>query len=195
MENINTKEKNKEKLKKTAHVINKVIKIVKIVLIVMAAILVTMALVSAILGAAGVATKFYEQFSEQLAGVKIDYKNESLMFLDKKAVYLSELYMDGSLNLLLYGLAVSFLGSAAGMVITVILLHFAQKVFILMENSESPFDKSLLKPFRIIFIIITIVAVFKASVFFGLLVGGLLLCMYFIYAYGCNMQEDEDHTL
>lgn len=186
---------NKERLKKTATIITNILKVVKIILIVGASILVLLSITSAILGVTGAFTKLYEQFPEEFSNIKLTLDNNYYMFVKERNITLGEIYLNGELDLLLYGVAVTLISSAVSAVIFILLIHFAQKVFILMSKNESPFDKSLLVPFRVLFIILTVIIVFKSSVFFGLLVGGLLLCLYFIYSYGCKMQEDEDMIL
>ena len=190
-----TRQENLQKLKKVSSGLEKAAKVFKILLIIFASFMAACALFSVIAGATGLVNKIYELQPEFWGNVKVDYNSKALVFIEKNNVTLKELYEQGLLNKFMYGNAVSCIGIATELAVYAIILHFLRKLFALINETETPFNPSLLKPFRVCFIILTIVIVFRYSLFPGILIGGLLACLYFIYAYGCNMQEDEDQTL
>ena len=190
-----TRQENLQKLKKVSSGFEKAAKVFKILLIIFASFMAACALFSVIAGATGLVNKIYELQPEFWGNVKVDYNSKALVFIEKNNVTLKELYEQGLLNKFMYGNAVSCIGIATELAVYAIILHFLRKLFALINETETPFNPSLLKPFRVCFIILTIVIVFRYSLFPGILIGGLLACLYFIYAYGCNMQEDEDQTL
>ena len=193
MENI-SKVESKEKLKKVSSVLCKVLKVVKIILIVVAAIAVVEAIAFFIIGGTDYITKFYEAHESRLADIKLNYNNDKFLFIEYDYMYLKDIYAKGDLDKLMLGYGVETLGAAVNCTVLAIVCHFIRKVFILLRDNENPFDTSMLKPLKIMFILITIIVIIK-NLFIGILVGGLLTCLYFIYLYGCCMQEDEDHTL
>ena len=190
-----TRQENLQKLKKVSGGFEKAAKVLKILLIIFASFMAACAIFSAIAGVTGLMNKLYELQPEFWGNVKVDYNSKALVFIEKNNVTLKELYEQGLLNKFMYGNAVSCIGIASELAVYAIILHFLQKLFASINASETPFNPDLLKPFKICFIILTIVIVFRYSLFPGILIGGLLACVYFIYAYGCNMQEDEDQTL
>lgn len=195
MENLERKQ-NKEKLIKVATTFDKVLQVFKILSIIGIVLFVLAAITFAILGVTGAATKIYELNPELFGKMKISDNKDAFMFLnDEKTVYLREIYEIGKLDMLLYGVAVGSLSVATETVVYLLIMIYLQKVFRTIETNETPFNTNLLKPFKILFIVLTILAIFRYNLFAGILTGGLLACIYFIYAYGCNMQEDEDQTL
>ncbi len=190
-----TRQENLQKLKKVSSGFEKAAKVFKILLIIFASFMAACALFSVIAGATGLVNKIYELQPEFWGNVKVDYNSKALVFIEKNNLTLKELYEQGLLNKFMYGNAVSCISIATELAVYAIILHFLRKLFALINETETPFNPSLLKPFRVCFIILTIVIVFRYSLFPGILIGGLLACLYFIYAYGCNMQEDEDQTL
>lgn len=189
-----TREQNKEKIKKIAGGFDKALKVIKILLIIGIVIAVIWAIAFFILGATDAITTLYDKYPKMFGDIKVSVDEDELMFIKNKTITLEEIYQNGDLDKLMYGYGVMALAQATTMVVFYFVSLYTQKVFRLLKNNESPFDESLLKPFKLLFIIITIVIIIK-SIFFGILTGGILACMYLIYLYGCSMQEDEDHTL
>lgn len=193
MENI-SKEESKQKIKKVAKTFDKILYVLKILMVILIVLSVISAITFFILGVSGGAENLYEKFPK-LGKIEFDNKNDRLLFIDySKACTVKEIYEQGDLDKLMYGLALEQLTNSVTLVICVLICHFVQRVFRLLHQSESPFDKTLIKPFKILFIILTIFVLFK-SLILGIITGGLLLCLYLIYVYGCRMQEDEDMTL
>ena len=190
-----TRQENLQKLKKVSGGFEKAAGVLKILLIILASFMAACAIFSAIAGVTGLMNKMYEAFPDFWSKVKVDYDSKGLMFIKSGSTTLKELYEQGLLNKFMYGNAVSAIGIASELAIYAIILHFLKKLFASINESETPFNPNLLTPFKVCFIILTIVIVFRYSLFPGILIGGLLACLYFIYAYGCNMQEDEDQTL
>ncbi len=189
-----TREENKERIKKVAGGFDKALKVVKILLIIGIVLAVIYSITFLILGATDYITTIYEKHPKWVGDIKIGFDKDELMFIKQKSITLEEIYLNHDLDRLMYGYAVNGVGQAISMVIFYLIAHYTQKIFRLLKNNDSPFDEALLKPFKLLFIILTIIIIRK-SLFFGILTGGLLACMYLIYSYGCNMQEDEDHTL
>ena len=180
-----TRQENLQRLKKVSGVLKKVAKVLKIILIIFASFMAACALFSVITGASGLMNKIYEAYPQFWSEVKVSNGSTTLKVL----------YEQGLLDKFMYGNAVSCIGIATELAVYAVILHFLRKLFTLINESETPFNDSLLKPFKICFIILTIVIALRYNLISGILIGGLLACLYFIYAYGCNMQEDEDQTL
>lgn len=190
-----TRQENMAKLKKVSGGFEKATKVFKILVIIAAAFMLACAIFSLIAGLTGLVNKMYESFPDRMGKIQIDYNSKALMFMEKRSVSLAELYNQGLVNKFMYGNAVVCLSIACELTIYAIILHFLRKLFIMINTNETPFNVNMLKPFRACFIILTIVIIFRYSLVPGLIIGGILACVYFIYAYGCNMQEDEDQTL
>ena len=190
-----TRQENLQKLKKVSGVLKKVAKVLKIILIIFASFMAACALFSVITGASGLMNKIYEAYPQFWSEVKVSNNSKGLLFIDSGSTTLKVLYEQGLLDKFMYGNAVSCIGIATELAVYAVILHFLRKLFTLINESETPFNDSLLKPFKICFIILTIVIALRYNLISGILIGGLLACLYFIYAYGCNMQEDEDQTL
>lgn len=194
MENI-SKEESKNKIKKTAKTFDNILKVIKILLIILIILSMVSAVIMFLLGATDYCDTIYEKFPTKLGKIEFGDKNDRLMFIDNaNNITVKELYLSGDLDKLMYGLAVEQVSYSLTLLVCLLISHFVQKVFRLLHQNESPFDKTLIKPFKILFILLTLFVVFK-SVIFGIITGGLLLCLYLIYVYGCRMQEDEDMTL
>ena len=193
MENI-SREESKNKIKKVAKSFYKILHVMKIIMIIMIALSLISAIVLFALGITGAIDDIYEKFPK-LGKVEFDSKNDRLMFIEySKSCTLKDIYEKGDLDKLMYGIAFEQFTYSFALIIGVLICHFVQKIFRLLHQSESPFDKTLIKPFKILFIILTILVMLKAFIL-GLIIGGILLCLYLIYVYGCKMQEDEDMTL
>lgn len=193
MENI-SKAESKEKLKRVASGLSKVLKVVKIILIVVSVIALIEAVVFFILGGTDYITKIYEAHESKLANIKVEYDNDKFIFIKYNYVYLKDLYVNGDLDKLILGYGVETLAAAINFAVFALVCHYIRKVFVLLRDNENPFDVSMLKPLKIMFVLITILIIFK-NLIIGIIVGGLLACLYFIYLYGCCMQEEDDHTL
>ncbi|MCR5350467.1 MAG: hypothetical protein K6E20_05725 [Acholeplasmatales bacterium] len=187
-----SRETSKENLKKYSSIFYKLLMVIKVFLIVFAVIFIVLGLTTFMLGVSDKISDIYRDHPKMFENIDFE-KDDALMFV-KNEVTVEEIYLSGDLDKLMYGYAVYYAAHAAIMVVSVCLCHYVQKIFKLISLSESPFDTKLLKPLKILFIILTIFSVIKSGLL-GLLVGGILLCMYFMYMYGCKMQEDEDHTL
>lgn len=190
-----TREENIIKLKKVSGVFEKITHVLKILAIVGAIIMAVYALFALIAGLTGLLNKLYETYPDFIGKFEISYDSKSMVFIDKRSLTFKELYEEGLLNKFMYGNSLVSLSISAELVIYAIIIHFIRKVFLLINQNETPFSVELLKPFKVCFIILTLVIVFRYSLIPGLIIGGILACIYFIYSYGCNMQEDEDLTL
>ncbi len=189
-----TREENKEKIKKVASGFYKALRVIKVLLIIGIVLTIIWSIAFFILGATDAVTTLYEKYPKIFGDIEITIDKDELMFIKNKTITLEEVYQNNELDKLMYGEGVMALAEATSIVVFYFIAHYTQKVFRLLKDNESPFDESLLKPFKVLFIVLTII-ILTRSVFFGILTGGILACMYFIYLYGCSMQEDEDHTL
>lgn len=80
------------------------------------------------------------------------------------------------------------------LIIFTVLLHFVSRVFKEINESDSPFRKSILKDMRAVFILITLL-VLQSGVLTGVMVGFALWCIYSVFGYGCELQQLSDETL
>ena len=75
-----------------------------------------------------------------------------------------------------------------------VLLHFVEKTFREIRDSDSPFRPVILKNLSLPFILITLFAAMN-SLYFGAVVGIAFWCVYCILDYGCELQRLSDETL
>lgn len=80
------------------------------------------------------------------------------------------------------------------LIIFTVLLHFVSRVFKEINESDSPFRKSVLKDMRVVFVLITLL-VLESGVLTGVMVGFALWCVYSVFGYGCELQQLSDETL
>lgn len=80
------------------------------------------------------------------------------------------------------------------LIIFTVLLHFVSRVFKEINESDSPFRKSVLKDMRVLFILITLL-VLQSGLLTGVMVGFALWCVHSVFGYGCELQQLSDETL
>lgn len=80
------------------------------------------------------------------------------------------------------------------LIIFAVLLHFVSRVFKEIKESDSPFRKSILKDMIVVFVLITLL-VLQNSILTGVMVGFSLWCIYSVFDYGCELQQQSDETL
>lgn len=79
-------------------------------------------------------------------------------------------------------------------VVFAVLLHFTGRVFKKIKESDSPFRRSILKDMRVVLVLITLLAL-QSSILIGVMVGFSLWCIYSVFDYGCELQQQSDETL
>ena len=70
-----------------------------------------------------------------------------------------------------------------------------QKAFVLIKDSETPFDPAELKRLMLVFVIITIAALLFSGVGTAVMSGIVFWCVYCILDYGFILQQEVDETL
>lgn len=70
-----------------------------------------------------------------------------------------------------------------------------QKTFVLIKDSETPFDPAVLKRLKLVFVIITIAALLFSGVGTAVMSGIVFWCVYCILDYGFILQQEVDETL
>lgn len=188
-----TKKESKEKLVKLSKGISKAMHVIKIIMIVGMII----CAVSAIICLIGYGLKWPERIYELYPNIKdvtIDYGNKFYNITFKEKVLVGDLYEAGILNKVMLGFSLNCVVGIFQCLILFFVLKLLKPLFDSISNSESPFTYDILRKLKISFVLVTIM-VFLESAFLALIVAGILACIYFIYAYGVKMQEDEDMML
>ena len=80
------------------------------------------------------------------------------------------------------------------LILFVVTLHFVEKTFKEIQESDSPFRPAILRNLGLPFILITLMSA-SSGLFFGAVVGIALWCVYCILDYGCELQKQSDETL
>ncbi len=75
-----------------------------------------------------------------------------------------------------------------------VMFHFIGRVFKDMRESYSPFQLSVIKKLKIVFVLITLFTL-RSSLLIGALTGVALWCVLQIFDYGCELQRESDETL
>lgn len=188
-----TKKESKEKLVKLSKGISKAMYVIKIIMIVG----MIVCAVSAIICLIGYGLKWPERIYELYPNIKdvtIDYGKEFYNITFKEKVLVGDLYEAGILNKVMLGFSLNCVVGIFQCLILFFVLKLLKPLFDSISNSESPYTYDILKKLKISFVLVTIM-VFLESAFLALIVAGILACIYFIYAYGVKMQEDEDMML
>lgn len=187
--------KNTEKLQNTAKGIASALNVFKIIAIVVASVLLALTIGFFILGVTNAFTKLYQLYASELENIVIKFDKDSFAFINfTQELTLKEIYESGKLEALAFELALKCLVSAFQTVALVVIIFIIKPIFDKLSVSETPFTLEIKKALKISFIVITIFAIME-SVFVGLIIGGLLACVYFMFLYGCELQVNEDTTL
>ncbi len=80
------------------------------------------------------------------------------------------------------------------LVLVLILLKYITKLFHKIVESDSPFQTRFLNDIKNIFIVIGILC-FSSSIPLGIIMIFVLICLYYIFKYGCELQKESDETL
>lgn len=179
---------NKEKLRKLANTIIKVLHIFRIIFIVGMAICAVASVTSLVFGLTGALEKIYEAHPKigNLELVDIDFLNK-----ERK---LSYYYDKGELDLLCYGAAIACFIGVVYCVLAFVIAKLVESIFKTLADAETPLTIEVVNKLRVAFIIAFIITV-CSNFFVGLVIGGLFACIYFILLYGCSLQDNEDKTL
>ena len=187
--------KNTEKLQNTAKGIAKALNVFRIIAIIGTSVLVALTLGLCIAGITNTFTKIYELNPSELGKISINFKQYNLAFINiSEELTLKTIYESGKLDILAFELALKTLGGAFQTAVIVVIIYFIKPIFDKLSISETPFTLEIKKALKFSFIAITIFAIME-SVFVGLIIGGILACVYFMFLYGCELQFNEDTTL
>ncbi len=183
----------KQKVQKISQGVYKTLKVLKIVFLVVAIVLMALAIVCAILGATGVFERVYDHYPKlgeiRVAEIFDDYD------IDKFAGYtVKDVYDEGNLDLLSYIFAGLIFAEGVKVLVGFFILWYFIPTFEILSKSETPFTREISKRLKVTFILITILVLVEGALI-GVLVGAILACLYYMYSYGCQLQENEDQTL
>lgn len=89
---------------------------------------------------------------------------------------------------------VTLLIAAVIMICFTVVLHFVAKVFKVLKESDSPFRPEIVKSLKIAFVL-TALLVLQSSLLIGAIVALSLWCIFLIFEYGCELQQQSDETL
>lgn len=89
---------------------------------------------------------------------------------------------------------VTLLIAAVMMICFTVVLHFVAKVFKVLKESDSPFRPEIVKSLKIAFVL-TALLVLQSSLLIGAIVALSLWCIFLIFEYGCELQQQSDETL
>lgn len=90
---------------------------------------------------------------------------------------------------------VNLLAVAGVMASFAVVLHFVAKVFKALKESDSPFRPEIVKSIKIVFVLISILLVLQSGFLIGALVALSLWCIFLIFEYGCELQQQSDEIL
>lgn len=82
----------------------------------------------------------------------------------------------------------------SNLIISLVLVNLFRGLFNKMKDLESPFSLELVKSIKAVFIATSILVFINAQLI-GIIVALTLSCFYFLYKYGCELQEQYDETL
>ena len=143
-----------------------------------------------------------------LMGIVFVGENERINLVLKEAIGVETHMLDGGLGLLEEKVLKSLLEEdnfamvigleliVAGVILicSAIMMHFVGKIFKEMRESYSPFQLSIVKNLKVVFVLVTLLAL-SSSLATGLIVGIALWCVIHIFEYGCELQRQSDETL
>lgn len=109
---------------------------------------------------------------------------------------LLELFENKDLALRVLGnAAIDCIEGAVTCAITLVLMNLIKSMFLKLENADSPFNTELNGDLKKSFIGITILVLINSTVVVALIVGLVLVVVYYLYQYGASLQKDVDETI
>lgn len=142
----------------------------------------------------GWAEDFVIEHADFFNKIKIDAPSDKEFLAIKSEVSLIELIsMKKFDDLLVYLIGE---GSYATVMCILILLglRFFDNLFIKLSKAESPFNKEYINDIKKVFIIVGIISI-CSSIFIGIFISLALVCFYYIYKIGCDLQEENDEMI
>lgn len=91
-------------------------------------------------------------------------------------------------------LGVILIVTAVLLICFTVVLHFVAKVFQSLKKNDSPFRPEVVKSLKIAFVLIALLAL-SNSLLIGAIVSLSLWCIFLIFEYGCELQQQSDETL
>lgn len=188
-----TKKESMAMLVKWSGIITKIIKVLQIVAIVGMSLCLISGVLSVIGYGLGWASSIYE------ANPKIGKWGISSNSIFDEIVYdgkytVEQMYLDGNLDKLMLGFGFYCVVGFINCIVLFVVLVLFKPLFVVMNNSQTPFTYEILRRLKFAFILIFVMLLLN-SVVGALITGAILTCVYFIYMYGVKMQEEEDMTL
>lgn len=181
----------KDNIKKVSSTVLKVAKIAKVfTMIALVASLVSGIFFTVVLATDGVA-KLVEDYPQ--IGERLRITEDHAFGLVKISSSLSD-YSGEELIQVSIEHALESFGYAIMAVLILIVLNELVKTFQMIADNDSPFNEALLHRLKPIFILITVICAFE-SILLALVVGAVLMCLYEIFKYGCELQIESDETL
>jgi hypothetical protein len=134
------------------------------------------------------AKQFLSDHPEILEHLSTDIDTGSLLHIRNSVLAYAD-YRTAFSNMM-----VECLGGILGLALTIAVFHYISKVFKKIVESDTPFTYEIMKNLKVMFILITVICVMNSLVL-GLVVGFILMCLYYIFRYGCELQTESDETL
>ncbi len=91
--------------------------------------------------------------------------------------------------------AVMCIGGGVATGVFAVIFFLIQKIFVTIEEEESPFTENVLKTVKKLFIGIAVIMGLEVGVGLGLFLGLFFWCLYCILDYGFALQKEVDETL
>lgn len=92
-------------------------------------------------------------------------------------------------------IVVSLLVGVGALLMSIAVVYIIRKIFVELEQSETPFSPAILKKLRILFIVITVACFVTTGLGAGVIALLITRSVYCILDYGCVIQTEVDETL
>lgn len=92
-------------------------------------------------------------------------------------------------------IALTCVFAAVMVAVMAVLFALLQKIFVIMEEEESPFSPAVLQRIKRVFIAIAVIMGIEVGIGIGLFLGLFFWCLYCILDYGYALQKEVDETL
>lgn len=135
------------------------------------------------------AQQYIIEHADIFDGITVNDSSKHLLTFSSDAVSFSENIYDA----LTQGIE-NCVEAIIALVLTIILLKFLCRLFAKIIDSDSPFREDLLADIKKIFIIVGILC-FSSSIILGIVMVFVLICLFNMFKYGCELQKESDETL
>ncbi len=131
----------------------------------------------------------------------IDTALRELVASGKISLYLSQenivrFHMNNNIEMQSYAkeLLINVMQGMMALIFITVLLAFIGRIFKVIKDNYSPFTGKIMRELKITFILITLLAA-NSGLIMGCVIGFALYCVYQIFAYGCELQQQSDETM